>query len=190
MSPTISRRNLLAVASTGAMGCVGEFLSFIRDSKPKSRETESDLIALCSELGCPQPIGKACLLALPPSERVLSSLSSALRGHNSASGQGCPSPSALAQSISERSRADFQEGRVLSVNGWILALTEVRLYSLAALVPELVQARQHEVPRMGDDAGLTSPTLGSQPSVELRNKRPYPEMRKTVHASTPFSCRK
>jgi hypothetical protein len=142
MPPTISRRSVLAVASTGAMACVGVFLSFTRGySAPKSLGTDSDLVALCSELGCPKPIGKACLLALPLSERRLPSLSKAIVGHDRAPGEGRLSLNTLTQSISQRSRADFQEGRVLTVNGWILALTEARLYALAALLTETDDSR-------------------------------------------------
>lgn len=137
MSPTISRRSLLAVASTGAVASVGESLAFGWDySEPKSWATDNDLIALCLDLGCPTTIGKACLLALPPSERGRSSLSSAIRDDAAALRHGRPSPGTLAQSIRERTRADFREGRVLTVNGWILGLTETRLYALAALLPE------------------------------------------------------
>jgi len=40
----------------------------------------------------------------------------------------------LAQAIKERSRTDFRDGRVVTVDGWILSLTETRVYALAALL--------------------------------------------------------
>ena len=142
MPLTISRRRLLAVASTGAIAFPGAFLSFTWGySEPESSGIDGDLIALCSELGCPKPIGKACLLALPPSERRLSSLSKAILGHDRMPGEGRLPQDAIAQSISQRSRVDFEEGRVLTVNGWILALTEARLYALAALLTETDDSR-------------------------------------------------
>jgi hypothetical protein len=137
MSPTVSRRSLLAIASVGPMMCVGEGLSFASGySQLESLDVDSDLIALCSELGCPKQIGKACLLALPPSERDVASLSTAICGQIRLL-RGHASPDTLAQSISQRSRADFQAARILYVNGWILALTEARVYALAALVSEM-----------------------------------------------------
>jgi len=140
---TISRRGVLAAASAGAMACLSQFVSSIRSYSARiSVGTDSnDLVALCSELGCPKSIGKACLLALPAPERALSSLSTAVLGRKGAPRRDRWSPHVLAQSIRERSRSDFQEGRVLSVNGWILALTEARLYALAALLSETTEIR-------------------------------------------------
>lgn len=137
MPPTISRRSLLAVATTGAMACPDEFPFILKGySAGKSSGPGSSLIALCSELGCPRSIGSACLLALPPSERGLAFLSTAFLLHDRVPGEADSSLRSLARRIRERSRADFQEGKVLPVNGWILALTEVRLYGLATLITE------------------------------------------------------
>jgi hypothetical protein len=41
---------------------------------------------------------------------------------------------ALAYAIRERSRNDFREGRIAIVDGWILSLTETRVYALTALL--------------------------------------------------------
>jgi hypothetical protein len=41
---------------------------------------------------------------------------------------------ALAYAIRERSRNDFREGRITIVDGWILSLTETRVYALTALL--------------------------------------------------------
>jgi hypothetical protein len=136
MPPTISRRILLAVATTGATVSLGESLSFGWSVSTNSG-TDGDLVALCSELACPKPVGKACLLALPPSERGLPFLISALLPHDRAPGEGGPPLRPLAQWIRERIRADFQEGSVLAVNGWLLAITEGRLYAMAALLSEV-----------------------------------------------------
>ena len=142
MPPTISRRSLLAVATTGAMACPDEFPFFLNGySAHKSSGTGNDLVALCTELGCPTAIGKACLLALPPSERGLPFLARAIRRHDRAPGEADSSLGTLAQYIRERSRADFHEGNVLPVNGWILALTEARLYALAALLTKTDDSR-------------------------------------------------
>lgn len=39
----------------------------------------------------------------------------------------------LAEQLTQRVREDFDAGRVVAVDGWILARTEARLYALAAL---------------------------------------------------------
>ena len=46
------------------------------------------------------------------------------------------SATALAQTLRERSRTDFHEGRIVNVDGWMLSLTETRVYALAALLSQ------------------------------------------------------
>lgn len=41
----------------------------------------------------------------------------------------------LPRAIRDRSRADFRDDRIVGVDGWMLSLTEVRVYALAALLP-------------------------------------------------------
>lgn len=137
MPPTISRRGLLAVASTGAMACLSAFLSLFRGySEGTSSGTDSDLVALCSDLCCPRTVGKACLLALPASESTRSSLARAILADLRLAQRNHSPSDVFAQAISERSRTDFRGGRVVTVDGWILSLTETRIYALAALLRE------------------------------------------------------
>ena len=42
-------------------------------------------------------------------------------------------PAELRSRLGERVRRDFAEGRVVAVDGWVLAATEARLFALAAL---------------------------------------------------------
>jgi hypothetical protein len=53
-----------------------------------------------------------------------------------AAGLDCSSASALAYAIRELSRDDFRRGRIVTVDGWMLSLTETRVYALAALLPQ------------------------------------------------------
>jgi hypothetical protein len=39
----------------------------------------------------------------------------------------------VAQALRQRSRDDFRAGRLAMVDGWMLSLTETRLYALATL---------------------------------------------------------
>jgi hypothetical protein len=131
----ISRRRLVAITSVGVAAWLSGILSLITGySAPGSWGIDAELNALCSELACSPAVGGACLLALPPDERGLFSLSSAILGSKSSPREGGPSSRALAQSIKQMCSADFQDGRVVIVNGWIVALTEARLYALATLL--------------------------------------------------------
>jgi hypothetical protein len=97
------------------------------------------LAAVCSELNPPRALGEACLEALPAIEYSEASLTRAIIGEMRAAGRDCSSARALAQAIRERSRDDFRDGRIATVDGWMLSLTETRVYALAALL-----ARPHE----------------------------------------------
>jgi hypothetical protein len=59
-------------------------------------------------------------------------------GDVKAAGLDCLSASALAyaHAIRESSRDDFRCGRIVTVDGWMLSLTETRVYALAALLPQ------------------------------------------------------
>jgi hypothetical protein len=94
------------------------------------------LAAFCSDLGYPHTIGRACLQALPQMERSSRSLSRTLLEQVASASSGCSSLLALRHSIREVSRADFDRGNVVDVDGWILSLTEARLYALGSLWAE------------------------------------------------------
>ena len=138
MPRTISRRSLIATAISGAVAWLGGHVSFLaaRARCTYSKAGYSELIAMCSDLRCPRMIGKACLLALPAPESTRTSLTRTILADVRAVGQSHSLRIVLAQAIRERSRADFREGKVVTVDGWILSLTETRVYALAALLPE------------------------------------------------------
>jgi hypothetical protein len=96
----------------------------------------TDLAVLCSDLACPKAIGEACLLALPAAESAPSSLARAILADLRPTGRSRSLPNVLARAMIERSRADYCEGRVVTVDGWILSLTETRIYALATLRSE------------------------------------------------------
>lgn len=78
-------------------------------------------------------IGIACLRALPEVERKRDRLSnillrSVLRGTNATT-----NTDELRRLLVEQVRHDFATGTILSVDNWLLSLTEVRVYALSAL---------------------------------------------------------
>ena len=129
-----SRRSLVATAISGTVAWLGEHLSFL--TIDAGGAYHSELIALCSDLRCPGTVGKACLLAFSASESTRSSLARAILADVDRARRNRSASAVLAQAISERSRTDFRDGRVVTVDGWVLSLTETRVYALAALLRE------------------------------------------------------
>ena len=121
---TISRRSLVATAIGGTVAWLGEYLSLLTTGAGCAYHSE--LIALCSDLRCPETVGKACLLALPASESTRSSLARTILADVDLARRNRSASAVLAQAISERSRTDFRDGRVVTVDGWVLSLTETR----------------------------------------------------------------
>jgi len=107
-----------------------------RRAGPRSTISPGALAAVCSDLCPPTIIGEACLDVLPAIENSEASLTRLILGEVRASGRDSLSVRALAHSIRERSRDDFRDGRVVTVDGWMLSLTETRVYALAALVAQ------------------------------------------------------
>ena len=132
--PPVSRRSLLGTAIKGAGAWLGSHVSLLTAQANYSMGGHAELVTLCSDLRCPKPIGEACRLALSPSESRPSSLVRAILGEIEWSERS--PPNGLAHALMKRSRTDFGERRVVSVNGWILSLTETRLYALAWLLSD------------------------------------------------------
>jgi hypothetical protein len=136
LPPALSRRNLIAaVIGAGAAWLSGQasYLAACGD-RVHSKSRNVDLAALCSDLRCPETIRKACLRALPAAEVSRENLSRLVLADLSSAAEGWTSAIALKHSVRERSRDDFREGRIVIVDGWMLSLTETRVYALAALL--------------------------------------------------------
>lgn len=134
----ISRRSLVVSAIGGALAWVLGYPSFIaaHGDRADSVLGYRELITLCTNLRCPRTIGSACLLALPATERTRFSLSQTILADVKATAGNHRSPRVFAQAIMERSRTDFRDGRAVTVSGWVLSLTEARVYALATLLAE------------------------------------------------------
>ena len=134
----LRRRGLIAIVIGGGAAWFGAYVRLPATFRnPASTACDSEgLLAWCSRLSHPQTLGKACLDALPVIETSIASLTRLILDGARATGGDRWSTSALAQAISDRSRDDFREGRIVNVDGWMLSLTETRVYALAALVPQ------------------------------------------------------
>ena len=94
------------------------------------------LAQLWVDLGGPAQMGRACLQALPGSERSAPYLARTILKAAASTGSGCLSPRTLRRCIRENSHVDFKSGRIVDVEGWILSLTEARVYALGSLLAE------------------------------------------------------
>ena len=93
-----------------------------------------NLVKLCSDLRCAGPIGKACLRALPETEMSLERLAPLILIEVSSNNRDLSSVIGLRQAVREQTRYDFRDEKILNVDGWILSLTESRVYAMAALL--------------------------------------------------------
>jgi hypothetical protein len=131
----LSRRNLIAAALGGCAAGVGERISLYPawGNWAASISGYSALAGFCTALHCPEAIRIGCLRALPAmaSPEHLASLILA----NLPSAEGArTSGSAFPSLVREAKRADFAAGRLVYVDGWMLSLTETRIYALSALL--------------------------------------------------------
>jgi hypothetical protein len=131
------RRSLIAVAIGGGVATLSRRMSLLVTGGFGARSIAGSdaLAAWCADSGFSETIGKACLEALPAKETSSEFLAQVILSDLRASGGDWPSVTTLAKAIRERSRDDFRDGRIVTVDGWLLSLTETRVYALAALVP-------------------------------------------------------
>jgi len=132
----LSRRSLLAtVIGGGATWLIGgaSFPVSFR-GRVGSMSGSRTFAAFLGDLGYSRTIGEACLKALPAVEASKGCLTRAVFGNMLEADRECLSARALAQAVRERSRDDFRDGRIVTVDGWMLSLTETRVYALAALL--------------------------------------------------------
>ena len=89
------------------------------------------LAALCSELRCPGRIAEACLRALPPADASPQKLTQLILAGLPFAADASP-----LSVVREQSRVEFRDNKIIAVEGWILSVTETRVYALTALLSE------------------------------------------------------
>ena len=101
-----------------------------RGSLASIRNSPSNLLhAAFDDPAKARVVGAACLSALP--EQTAPQLVGAIVANLDNEALG--SRQAFKRQLTDRVRDDFARGMMVSANGWLLSLTEARLYALAAL---------------------------------------------------------
>ena len=131
----LSRRNLIAAAI-----CAGAAVRLDRRASirvgGRGVSGYGTLALLCVDLACPLQMARACLQALPEIERSPRCLARTILEAAASTGNGWASLTALRHAVRDKSRADFDHDKVVDVEGWILSLTETRVYALASIWAE------------------------------------------------------
>jgi hypothetical protein len=135
LPPALSRRRLMAAAATaggaGMIGCAS--LGALHGDRSLSLGGYRVLAEFCADLPCTDAISQACLRALPTDESSPQRLASLILGGMSSTSRRHLAAGTLHHAIRVQSRRDFARGDIVTVDGWMLSRTEVRLYALAAL---------------------------------------------------------
>jgi hypothetical protein len=129
------RRGLIAAAIGGGAAWLSGHAAFLAVGGRRRRSAISPcgLATLLSELCYSITIGNACLEALPATENSKDALTRAILGDMREADRDYSSARALTRAVMEGSRNDFRDGRIVNVDGWMLSLTETRIYALAVL---------------------------------------------------------
>jgi hypothetical protein len=132
--PELTRRRFLAstaaVAAVAAVAAARPWTALVRVVDPSAA---ARLAALFSHRESARTVGAACLAAAPVAPRSTgwSTRGAALPGGRSSI--RLTSDEDLRDRLACRVRADFDEGLVVDVRGWVLSATEARLFAIAAL---------------------------------------------------------
>jgi hypothetical protein len=132
-SRTLSRRTASAVlAGAIAWPCLG---ASAQPAPTQATNVAHDLIlSIFEDPKSACEIGAACLKLMVEGANTSEHLVNAIVGAPECDHEMLRNAQALKQRISNRVRRDFTEGAVVNADGWVLSVTEARLYALAALV--------------------------------------------------------
>ncbi len=133
--PTLSRRGLIGGAVAAGTAWIGRRAwGFGVLGPAQSPSAESALAELCADLRCSHRIAAACLAALPPHESKPEALTRLILEETGTGDAGKTSAAVLQRAVRKRSRDDFRDGRIVTVEGWMLSRTETRVYALSSLL--------------------------------------------------------
>ena len=127
----ISRRSANAVLAgvlAWPMGAGGAQLL------PNAGTACAQLISIFKNFGGVSEIGLACIKSIGHEIVSPTQLAEAIMRDVQYDEKTLKMPNVLRERICDRVRVDFAENAVVNIDGWILSVTEVRLYSLLTLL--------------------------------------------------------
>ena len=132
-SRTLSRRTASVVlAGAIAWPCLG---TSAQQVPTEATKTAHDLLlSVFEDPKYAYEIGTACLKLMAEGANTPEHLVNAIIGAPECDHEVLLTTPALKEHISNRVRRDFTEGAVVNADGWVLSVTEARLYALAALI--------------------------------------------------------
>ena len=131
-NPPLSRRRLLAAATAGvgAAQLATAMPVLAATAIPPDATLTRLLLAASAELRCPEAIRDSCRRALPAADGTPEILPALVLADLVSAGRDCTTPAAMRRALRAQSRDDFAAGRTIHVDGWMLSLTETRVYAL------------------------------------------------------------
>ena len=130
----LNRRAFLTLTAAAGLAAAGAVAFIVGRSSPRPQLASVDdatrLLALLGDPAAAAPTGAAYLEAHPAEadrDRLVAILSRELRDDGAAT-------ASLGAAVDRRIRRDFQQGRTVEIEGWLLSLTEARLCALARLL--------------------------------------------------------
>jgi hypothetical protein len=130
----IARRQcLMGMLAAFALSSAGVFMGSQNVSPDKLASVHLALLKLLENPRDAQEIGLDYLYMLPPHERSADFLINEIFTGAAVAMWTPRQLRMIGRLVNKRMRRDFAEGAVVTVDRWILSVTEVRLYALAAL---------------------------------------------------------
>ena len=140
----LSRRKLIWAAIGVGGAQLGERAPFFAALADRAAPIcgHGPLAALCVDLHCPETIRGACLRGLPATEASPEHLALLILAGLSSAGEDLNSAIGLRLAIRDQIRRDFSTGKIANVDGWMLSVTETRIYALTALIANELPGRK------------------------------------------------
>ena len=130
-SRCLSRRVVVGFLASAAAWPVVPPMGSLQPNLPTSLQCM--LLSLFGNLRGVCKIGVACLNSLPRGESTLQWLTKEVSAVTLGNIETIKSKDEMKLRIVDRVRHDFAQGAIIEVDGWLLSLTEARVYALVSL---------------------------------------------------------
>jgi hypothetical protein len=107
--------------------------SFLSKQASVQKSFQWLLLSLFGNLRSACAIGTACLNSLPQETSTAEQLANEILAAASCDTETMKSKETVRRRIANCVRQDFAQGAIISVDGWLLSLTEARVYALVTL---------------------------------------------------------